>query len=259
MPFIIDRNHSFPNITILYPKAIYFFPSLTFSDIWIWNQIFHKKIEYIDNVYWSLGVEVKFYIYSAILYFFNKQKFLFNWMVFASLAIVPYLVLAKLGYHNISQIIGIFIIAKYISYFSLGMFFYKLSKREPIGKDVLILMILVLACQIFQLEIAETIFLLGFIFLFILFVYKPKILSFLVFPLFSTIGVVSYPYYLIHSTVGLLIMFKLAAIFNLTNNAWLLYLFIIPFLIFVSYFIHKYIETPIGLYLKKHLIPPKTI
>ncbi len=249
--FLIDRNNSFAYIKILHPEAINFFPSLTFSDIWIWNQIFHKKIGYIDNVYWTLAVEVKFYILSAFIYFFNKKRFLYNWLIFANTSMLLFLFFLKTGFYNISQVIGIFIIAKYVGYFSLGIFFYNLSKKEKIENRVLLLTILAFIAQGYQLELVEFLFLLSFLCLFIIFIYKPHFLFFLDNKFFTTIGIVSYPYYLIHCSIGLLLMFKFALLLNLSENAWLLYIFIIPILFLVSYLLHFYVEKPISLFLRK--------
>lgn len=47
-----------------------FLPSLTFSEPYIFNKIFNSnKFDWIDGAYWSLFVEIRFYILVAIIYF----------------------------------------------------------------------------------------------------------------------------------------------------------------------------------------------
>src|ERR1700761_3550895 len=55
VPFLIDPDKKY---LLFHRPAINFFPSLTFSDLWIWNRIFGvtdkiNNIEYIDNSYWT--------------------------------------------------------------------------------------------------------------------------------------------------------------------------------------------------------------
>jgi peptidoglycan/LPS O-acetylase OafA/YrhL len=67
-----DAGNHFPRF---HNSWMDFIPSLTFTDLWIWNKIFHKQFEYIDGVYWTLAYEMKFYILAAVSYYINKKHF----------------------------------------------------------------------------------------------------------------------------------------------------------------------------------------
>ena len=51
-------------------------PSLTFIDPLIFNRLFHtRSFDWIDGSYWSLFVEVRFYLIAAVLFFWKPNRF----------------------------------------------------------------------------------------------------------------------------------------------------------------------------------------
>ena len=236
-PKIFDTNNEFP---VFHRPFVNFLPSLTFSDIWIWNTLLNKKIGYIDGSYWSLVIEVKFYIFSALIYFFNKKKFIRNWLYFTLIILVAYIFIQK---ESIQKLINILFIAKYIVFFTLGVLFYDLFKTKNVKNIHIALVVIFLALQFSFLQTRiETGFILSFIALFFLFIYKESWLSFLNFRLLNIIGLCSYPLYLIHQSIGVMMIGKLAKIFNLHDSSWVLIPIVILIMITISYFIHIYLE-----------------
>lgn len=69
---LIDSYNEFPELKT---SLFGFLPSLTFIDPFIFSSFLTEKVNYIDNVHWSLLVEVKFYIVFGILYFLIGKKF----------------------------------------------------------------------------------------------------------------------------------------------------------------------------------------
>jgi peptidoglycan/LPS O-acetylase OafA/YrhL len=63
--YFLDMNNEFPELK-RGPEG--FLPSLTFVDPLVWSHLLHKHVQYIDNVHWSLLVEIKFYVIFGILF-----------------------------------------------------------------------------------------------------------------------------------------------------------------------------------------------
>src|SRR6476646_2190619 len=68
---LLDTTPDFPTLR---RSALSFLPSLTFIDPFIWSNIFDQKVKFVDNVYWSLLVEMKFYLAFGALYFLKKER-----------------------------------------------------------------------------------------------------------------------------------------------------------------------------------------
>jgi peptidoglycan/LPS O-acetylase OafA/YrhL len=52
-----------------------FLPSLTFINPKVWTAVTGKQFDWISLSYWSLWVEVQFYMIAACIYFSNLKKF----------------------------------------------------------------------------------------------------------------------------------------------------------------------------------------
>jgi peptidoglycan/LPS O-acetylase OafA/YrhL len=64
-----------------------FLPSLTFTDPALWSKALGGSFRSIDAAYWSLQVEVKFYLWACLLFFvFGSQRFLLSFGTFFNVA-----------------------------------------------------------------------------------------------------------------------------------------------------------------------------
>jgi peptidoglycan/LPS O-acetylase OafA/YrhL len=256
LPALLDSSHNYP---LFHRPYFNFFPSLTFTDLWIWNIVFKtKSVEYIDNAYWTLGLEMKFYLFASILYFASKRNFFRNWLIFNLSILVGYCITLVLFQSinnsfviNFKKIFEVIFFVRYIFYFTLGAYFYRLYTNMSLKnyEKYEIMLLALISCSF--LPIAEIIAMLLFSGLFYLFVYKPRYLSFLSSKPVVFIGLVSYPLYLIHQNVGLLLMNKVANHFKIVYSE----LLVIPTIVFfigIAYLLHRFIEMP-GNKLSKNL------
>jgi peptidoglycan/LPS O-acetylase OafA/YrhL len=63
----------------------WFLPSLTFVSPEIFNKLFSStRFDSLDGAYWSLYVEVKFYLLVALIYFLNRRHFVRNMVSFSA-------------------------------------------------------------------------------------------------------------------------------------------------------------------------------
>src|SRR6185437_8846075 len=96
---LIDQEHEFIKFQSLTP--LNFIPSFTFSSPALWNSMLMRNdIDYVSKCYWSLTVEVSFYIVASILFFSSKKNFFSNWI---KLAVVVFVVNKLLAIIPISE------------------------------------------------------------------------------------------------------------------------------------------------------------
>lgn len=220
----------------------------------------YLKIKPIDGVYWSLFVEMKFYIFviGAFL-ILNKIKkikidfLIVFWLLLSSLYI-PF------GDTYAFKVINFFLILNWSSYFISGMIFYLIYKNG-LHVRYLILISISLYISLHQaflripkLELHHnTLFspliigLVIFLFYLIMFLIVTGRLSSINSKKFVQLGMLTYPLYLLHQNVGFIIMNNL----HIHFNKYLLVFVITVAMIIISLFMSKYYEPKVSKTLKK--------
>jgi len=207
------------------------------------EELFGFKL--VDGSYWSLLPELLFYLLMAFLMLFKKTNnvLLFN---------IPILIICLI--HYFWQIPFLWRILYYLPLFMIGISFYNIyiGKKENYFH---ILIVCNLALSIFlyhkiQSSVSVKVLFISFtsfVGLFYLFVYgklkflgNSKVLVFL--------GTISYPLYLIHENVGLIIINYLDIYFDLRNIGIVLALIIS---IVLAYVVTFYLEPPFNKIIKK--------
>lgn len=217
-------------------------------------------IGYVDGVYWTLLVELKFYLLVLCVLLLRKmpkiEYLLAGWLlicVFQAFCRIP--------------LLDKYLITNYASFFIAGCLFYRLSKlgfswfragmllvTVPVGVHFEVADLAVRAAHYNKLafhgEMVAGICI-GFYVLFIGVILRrsssPRYAK-----LATRLGSLSYPLYLIHLNVGLVI-------FNLVGeklNKWLLLPLICVGMIAFAYFIHRCVEKPLSAFMKRKLPPP---
>ena len=210
---------------------------------------------WLDGAYWSLFVEVKFYLIVGTLFFLSGKRFLSLWMGYEGLVILLSIANETIGGRALDMLSG-FLFVKFIPYFSFGMASY-LAYSNRKNRSVQMLAGLALAHMAFNLVLhfyhvpaqslwANTQFLLAQTAIFILFyilAWKQLPIPMLEHPTLVKTGQASYGLYLLHQNVGITILalpFFSSYIPSFTGP---LTLFIV--LILITRFSFTYIETPI--------------
>lgn len=248
-------------------------PGILFISPEAFNLVFQRpgiRFDYLSGSFWSLWPEVQFYLFSSLLYYFNKEKFLRNFLIGSLLMISIFWLWVNLQGANTFHIhlpvnvfdgcvlfIEIFNLPVYMVYFVVGMLFYALYKNHLQGlKNTFFLraffFIFMLVYLYFGVQWQVRLIYVAILALFFAFIYFPKYLSFLEGSILVEIGVASYAIYLIHENIGVLAI-----------NLWAGYLmplgFVVPvllivLLISVSIFYTRKIDLPISGYLKNSLL-----
>lgn len=271
--FILSR------VTRLYPiywisvfltfSVITLFSSLT-NEIsigqFLWNLTMFQNylgIESLDGVYWTLFVEMKFYIFIVCVYLIlNKIKefpleyVIYFWLLLTILYI-PFKAIA------VFKVLNFFLILNWSSYFIAGMVFYQIYDKGSSAKYLALLFIsfvLTVLNALRQLKdhalhfesnySFEIVIVVLFSFYLAMYAVASKKLIFLNSRGLTQLGMLTYPLYLIHQRIGYVILNSIA---GKADKNVLVVLTIILMLI-VSYILSNYIEPRITTVLREQLV-----
>ena len=216
----------------------------------------------IDGVYWTLFVEMKFYIFIIGMYLIvNKIKNIeLDYLVFFWISLS--LMYLFLNDFFVFKILNYFLILNWSSYFIAGIIFYQIFKKGFSVKYLTLLFIsfsLSIYHAFLQTEYLEIHFetsfsslIVGgiiFLFYFIMLLVSTNNLSSINSSKLTSLGMLTYPLYLIHQNVGYIIFNNFEAYFN----KYILVLLVIIIMIFVSYLLSKIYEPIVSGFLKTRL------
>lgn len=221
------------------------------------------NIKNIDGVYWTLLVELKFYLIIGFALFFNKIKtnymtsFVIIWLIVSySQFIIDY------DSHFVLKIIRELLIINYSSYFIAGIVLYKMYKESQVLKFAPILVLCYILSIILALKQAVSLSVLldttfsGFVIISFLtvfygamFLMSTNRLNYFNRSLFLKFGLLTYPLYLFHQNIGFIIFNT----FDTLINKYLLLIIVLVLMLIISFGINKYIEIPLSKRMSKFL------
>lgn len=213
------------------PTATQFVGNLTMLQTWL-------RIPDIETCYWTLGVELKFYVIAFGLLAMGQiqrtELFVTLWLI----VVTAYrLADASVG---LPHLIGTPLIIDFAQLFAAGMMFYRLFAE---GHSLLrhLVIVATLPLQYFAEGLESTVVVSAFIAVFYLFVFGR--LAWTNWQPLVFLGNISYPLYLVHGTLGYVVIHFLA---NLKAPFWLLILVPTMASIAVATVVHFYLERPSG-------------
>ncbi|MBR2121153.1 MAG: acyltransferase [Pseudomonadota bacterium] len=131
-PFALTRRQFWPN----------FLPSLTLTPPSLWSGWF-PKVDYVTGVYWSLVVEIRFYMIAVILFWlFSREKLARNLVIFTLVIYIGRALLRRAmpGYNGVYDAL---FIPDYMPWFAAGAIFYELYK-DRLAKSAALVMLAVM-------------------------------------------------------------------------------------------------------------------
>jgi len=223
---LLDDQHLFRNAH----EVKNFLPGLTFTNPTLWTQLTGVNFHWLNGSYWSLWVEIQFYIIASATYFLSRKHFFRNMLLIGIvIALIKYIPVDLLNHHIINSAGGvsflegwrheneIFNITFFITWFLPGVVFYQLYKGFRFRRDMSIsictfaaVFCLLRDIRVFfatsaNVMIPACLLMFG---LFLLLICRRNYLSFLDNALFERIGIISYTIYLIHEEIGVLLINK---------------------------------------------------
>lgn len=207
-PFALTRRQYWPN----------FLPSLTLTSTLIWSAMF-PKVDFVTGVYWSLVVEIRFYMIALIVFWlFTRQNLARNLVIFT---VAIYIVRALLrrwvpGYNGVYDAL---FVPDYMPWFAAGAIFYEVYK-DRLAKGAALVMLAVTYVLIARIStnyavigrdpvVASSIALLFLILFWFLATRPASMRIFEVRPL-VWIGQCSYSIYLYHYAVGMILISQIS-------------------------------------------------
>lgn len=210
-------------------------PGLTFTSPEIWGRIAGRHFFWINGSYWSLWVEVQFYVLAAVVYFSARRNFIRNLFIAGLvIGVLKDFPIAALHWHIAEarfpssvfwlgawkRYAEIFNLSFYIWWFLAGAFFFDLYSRR-IGRNKALWGLTAAALFIFLTEMpllyrynfrAQVAGFLLMSMLFLLMIYRNQSLAFLKHRSIAYVGVISYSMYLIHEDIGVLLIHRYGAL-----------------------------------------------
>ncbi|CAN5431348.1 acyltransferase [soil metagenome] len=252
-PFALTRRQFWPN----------FLPSLTLTPTSMWSGLF-PKVDFVTGVYWSLVVEIRFYMITLLLFWLSSRRNLARNLVIFTLVIYLGRALLRRAIPGYNGAYDALFIPDYMPWFAAGAVFYELYK-ERLAKSTALIMLAIMYVAIARIStnyavigrdpiIASTaaLFLLA---LFWLLATNPASVNvFEVRPL-VWIGECSYSIYLYHYAVGMVLISQISKTIGVVPQVSLVILISMLVLV-VGRISYATIENPGRRWLTKLLIGP---
>lgn len=250
---------------LLFPSSHYFrnvLVSLTFIQPDLIASLMGYKIDldYVSGSYWSLWLEIQFYVLASFMYFLFKNKFHMYFFITALVLVFLNFLLSHIYIqnhiiHKFRAFRSIFNLPEALPFFCMGAIFYIFYEnnlkqiRNSLSDKIIFIFFLFFLIFINYLDLKKLALIVLFVFLFLLMIYCPNRISFLNNKILNTIGVSSYFLYLIHENIGVFLIHKNFLDFDLPS--FFVPIFYVIILIICSFVFTKYIETSIVIFFKK--------
>jgi peptidoglycan/LPS O-acetylase OafA/YrhL len=191
------------------------------------QDIFHVKN--LNPVFWTLLIEIKFYIIIAVIFMLLKKLQLVEYFIY-----IPFVFI----FLNIFLILTIdrgSILLAYFPMFFIVVYLLKLNIKLSIILIISELINIYLTYHSYYVELFIAVL------LFIIIYYK----NILNFDFLKVLAKVSYSYYLIHTIIG---YYMLHLLLQFISNVYVVFFIIIPFvsisIFYLSYILYSFIEKP---------------
>lgn len=181
-------------------KVLDFVPSLTYINPYFINLLTNLDIRSIDGVFWSLYIEFQFYVLIAILFKIIKDNFL---VVLALIGtIVQFLKYFPIGILNSDTITSMWwvLLFEHLPWFCVGIsaFLINQNERSHVAFTVLALSSITIAFTDFS-TLAYRLTILGIFIIPALWIPFRRVLNL---QTLQFLGFISYPFYLLHQSIG---------------------------------------------------------
>ena len=228
------------------PSLINTLPGLMFTSPELIDFFTGRHISSLEGAFWSLYVEVIFYILIGAIYFSLGRKYCIPALFIAFLTFFLSFALSKLGLSSPYKLISALGFDHY-AWFIVGCVVYEyMNNRKSLGMYLIAITSVILASAkalySYNMDLILIAFYLGVLVLFISSFYIYKIQQLLASKLLLLVGFVSYPLYLIHENILISSLIKLEELQLHQNIILIMPLIISAILIALAYLIAKELE-----------------
>ena len=204
----------------------------------------------LDMSYWTLAVEMVFYLFFAVLV--ARGLTYRSVVAFCAIWTVASLIVPRFGNQWLTTVVA----ASHSSYFIAGIALYLIHRFGPnlllwsiVGLSWLIAVTrLPGLAQAREVSFAPTTVIVTVFFL-VMAAVALGLFSWVKGPWIATAGALTYPLYLIHQTVGLAVIERVQA----HLSPWLLITALVAALLVAAWLIHRFVERPVARWMKRQL------
>jgi len=227
-------------------------PGILFVDEGLLERIFKTDFPVLESSFWSLYIEVKFYaIFGVLYYMLNRNLALLGifiiYLVAVSYQILEFHHLLPSGLLQFKAYIGNFV---YFGWFVSGALIYIYYKDRD--KRYLYAFIVATVCAMFYMyrlqDSVRNVYLVILILIFVGALFWKPMEKFFSMRLFTFIGFISYPVYLLHENIMVSLMVKINN--HIQIPYWILPIVSFSLVLPIAYLVAEYIEPPIQKKLK---------
>jgi len=243
----------FDSIAIWEVTPLEYFSSILFIDPAFMGDLTHTgPMQWVDGVYWTLWIEVRFYALVALVYWMSAggPRFVWGWLFVQALSIILLMCIDYTDLHP-HWVLNLVLQPYYLAFFSLGIsawFYWSGRLSRPVIALAVLSVVSVLLSAVSpavhgpEADIWRHIFLDTFVVgVFALFIFRPSLLKFLEHRWAIALGLASYPLYMFHERVGVIAMNALA---DIGFPPVLILPVVLAGVVATALAIHKYLEMP---------------
>lgn len=232
-------------------------PGLLFIEPMLLNKLLTTRVELIEGAFWSLLVEVKFYVIFGAMYFFNKTKGIYSLIALFFVGFLYHTVthlFPALSMKNVGTIITHVLSLQHFGWFAIGALLYK-RQAEHQNKffymALALLPLAILETGWTDIEVALACLVVFTIFTATLFI--ESVAKIFASRFFIFFGAISYPLYLIHESSMVALTIKTHQYFSFIPDM-LTPLPGLALIVLLAWVIEKYIEPAVKRQIKSALL-----
>ena len=239
------------------PYAEDLIPGLTFIEPELFRVIFHNHQKLIEGAFWTLFVEVKFYIVAGLLYFTFGQKKMITVLIGMFLISTIFGLFQPHLPKGIEALIGTilhYLNYQYYGWFAAGALFYRYITLKDLPSFFIGLIVALMSARELDGFLSKSmIFATMLVLIFAISMHNHKLQELLSHKVLVTIGFISYPLYLIHENAMISMIVQLHH-----EDNWIpgILLPLIPVLgiIIVAWLIARFLEPRVRSFIKNSLL-----
>ena len=231
-------------------------PGWTFTSEHTWSTWLDRRVGLVDGVYWTLFIEVRFYVLAALLYFSMRSVPL---LVSVGLVVNAQLVLSRLpffaGNPDALATFKDWTLYNHLPLFLAGIAFFSIDKRRTPWLAAALaaetFAIVLLRCKF---EGQQTLIYSACYLMFVALVCRPGLVAWLGWRPLAAIGASSYSLYLLHNRLGISLTYHLGRLLPTWagKSAWLPLVMLIV-MISLAWLVYRHCEVPA----RKALLPQR--